>query len=317
MSVSRIGLGTWSIGGGPAWAREADVEGSVAAIRKCPSIGVNLIDTAPAYNFGSSERIVGQALAGMNRSDVVLATKCGITWTREGSLFNKVGDTQLYKNLSPESIRDDIRMSLERLGTDYIDIYLTHWQSVEPCFTPIAETMAALDELKREGRIKAIGACNVTPEQIEEYLKHGQLDVVQCKYSILDRKVEQEILPLCRQHGIMLQAYSPLEQGLLSGKIGRDYVPPKGSAKNGKRWYEHDNMIKAVGMIESWRGLCENYHCTVPDLAIAWLLAQGDNFNVLSGASSIGQLEENVKATDVRLSAGDAMLMRGRAEALD
>lgn len=103
--------------------------------------------------------------------------------------------------------------SLQRLGIDTIDIYMTHWQSVEPCFTPIAETVATLNALKKEGKIRAIGAANVDAGHIREYLKHGELDIVQAKYSILDRALEAELLPLCQQNGIVVQVYSPLEQG--------------------------------------------------------------------------------------------------------
>ena len=316
-AISRIGLGTWAIGGGPAWGGDADFEDSIGAIAGCKALGINLVDTAPAYNFGNSEKIVGAALARIKREDVVLITKCGITWKGSGSLFNKVGDTQLYKNLSKASIKDEIKESLERLGTDYIDVYMTHWQSVEPFFTPISETMEALNELKAAGLIRAIGVANVTVEHIEEYLKCGDLDIVQCKYSILDRKVEQEILPLCRKRGITFQAYSPLEQGLLTGTIRDDYVPPKGSAQNGKRWFERGNMLKALAMLRGWSGLCARYSCSIPDLAIAWILAQGDNITVLSGAVTIEQLAENAKAADITLATADVVAMREAAEALD
>ena len=167
--ISRMGLGTWSIGGGPAWGGDHDLKVVVDLIRECPKLGVNLIDTAPGYNFGNSEKIVGKALQGMNREDVVIITKCGIIWNdRKGSLFNKVGDTQLYKNLSRESILEEIDQSLERLGTDYIDVYMTHWQAVEPYFTPISETMEVLNELKAQGKIRAIGAANVDVNHIKE-----------------------------------------------------------------------------------------------------------------------------------------------------
>ncbi|EGM61887.1 putative IS1 encoded domain protein [Shigella flexneri SFJ17B] len=158
--------------------RTSDGNGSHASTLKSPSYtksvswqhypileahrcGINLIDTALGYNFGNSEVIVGQALKKLPREQVVVETKCGIVWERKGSLFNKVGDRQLYKNLSPESIREEVEASLQRLGIDYIDIYMTHWQSVPPFFTPIAETVAVLNELKAEGKIRAIGAANV------------------------------------------------------------------------------------------------------------------------------------------------------------
>ncbi|MGI6004105.1 MAG: NADH-dependent methylglyoxal reductase [Christensenellales bacterium] len=315
--ISRIGLGTWAIGGGPAWGGDNALQDSLDVIRSSPAIGVNLIDTAPAYNFGSSEKLLGQALAQMKREEVAIITKCGITWTREGSLFNKVGDTQLYKNLSKDSIMEEFEQSLERLGIDYVDIYMTHWQSVEPFFTPISETMDALNELKSKGLIKGIGAANVTPEHIREYVKYGQLDIVQGKYSILDRDSETELIPVCKAHGITFQAYSPLEQGLLSGAIARDYVAPEGSAQKNKRWFQPDKLPKAVDMLNSWGALCAKYDCSVANLAIAWILAQDDNINVLSGATTKAQLEENVKAVNIPLTHEDAQWMRNRAEQAD
>jgi methylglyoxal reductase len=315
INVSRIGLGTWAIGGGPAWG-DNDHNSSIATIRHCLDIGVNFLDTAPAYNFGHSEEVVGEALKGI-RDKFVLITKCGITWTNEGSFFIKVGETPLYKNLSKTSIKKDFEQSLKRLHTDYVDIYMTHWQSVEPFFTPISETMEALLELKKEGKIKAIGAANVTPEHVKEYLKYGQLDIVQEKYSILDRKVENEMLPLCKENGITLQAYSPLEQGLLTGTITKDYVPPAGSARKGKKWFEPENMVRVVDMLEKWDGLCKKYNCTKANLAIAWILAQGSFVNLLSGAVSVDEIQQNVQAIDINFSQEDIKQMREMAEKLD
>lgn len=255
--VSRIGLGTWAIGGGPAWGGDKSKDESIATIRKCPELGVNLIDTAPGYNFGQSERIVGEALKGMDREKAVVMTKFGIVWTREGALFNKVGDVQLYKNLSRESILEEIDLSLERLGTSYIDIYMSHWQAVEPYYTPISETMELLAELKEKGKIRAVGAANVTVSQVEEYIKHGGLDIVQAKYSVLDRAVEDELLPLCRENGIVLQAYSPLEMGLLSGALPRDYKPV--GAQCNKKWFQLENMPRVMDFLDQLEPMCRKY----------------------------------------------------------
>lgn len=317
IEVSRMGLGTWAIGGGPAWGGDNALNDSLEVIRSCPSLGINFIDTAPAYNFGNSEKILGQALSKMRREDIVIITKCGITWEREGSLFNKVGDIQLYKNLSRESICEEFESSLNRLGVDYIDIYMTHWQSVEPYFTPISETMEVLCELKKKGLIKGIGAANVSRQHISDYLKYGELDIIQAKYSILDRTNETELLPICQEKDITFQAYSPLEQGLLSGVIARDYIPPKGSAQKNKKWFQPDKFSKALDMLDSWGGLCSKYDCSVANLAIAWLLGQGDNINVLSGAVSKAQLQENIKSASIVLSKEDRAMMRELAEDAD
>ena len=133
IDISRMGLGTWSIGGGSAWGGDHDLQVVVDTIREAPKLGVNLIDTAPGYNFGNSEKILGKALESMNREDVVIITKCGVTWDQEmkGDLFNKVNGIQLYKNLNSASIKREIEESLKRMGTDYVDVYMTHWQSIE------------------------------------------------------------------------------------------------------------------------------------------------------------------------------------------
>jgi methylglyoxal reductase len=313
--ISKIGLGTWAIGGGPAWGGDKDEQASINTIRECPKLGINLIDTAPAYNFGNSEKILRRALKGMKREDMVIITKCGIVWTRRGSLFNKVGDTQLYKNLSNESILEEIDLSLDRLGLDCIDVYMTHWQAVEPFFTPISETMETLNRLKQEGKIRAIGAANVTPEHIREYIKYGELDIVQAKYSILDRAAEKDLLPICRENNITFQAYSPLEQGLLSGCLPRDYKPV--GAQSNKKWFQHENMLKAMDMMDAWKPLCKKYNCAITNLALAWVLAQGENITLLSGATTTGKIRQNVQSAEICLSKDDIQLMRDIAENID
>lgn len=313
--VSQIGLGTWAIGGGPAWGGDLAAQQCVDTICTAIDCGINLIDTAPGYNFGNSEVMVGRALEKLDRSSVVVETKFGLVWDRVGTPFNKVGDRQLYKNLSPESIREEIEASLERLGTDYVDIYMSHWQSLEPYYTPISETMEVLNELKSEGKIRAIGAANVTPEQVMEYLKYGDLDIVQGKYSILDRAVEETLIPLCVEHNVVFQAYSPLEQGLLTGTIGKDYVPE--GARANKKWFQKGNLERVVDMLDSWKPLCEKYHCGIPTLALAWILAQGDFITILSGSTTPDQVRENIGAVQIELSQEDAKWMRKQAEALD
>lgn len=315
IEISKIGLGTWAIGGGPAWNGDLDTQVCIDTIHKAQEVGINLIDTAPGYNFGNSEVIVGKALKGLNREEVVLETKCGIVWDRKGSLFNKVGDRQLYKNLSPESVREEIEASLERLGTDYVDIYMTHWQAVEPFFTPIEETMEVLLDLKRQGKIRAIGAANVTTDHIKEYLRCGELDIVQAKYSLMDRAVEDELFDLCRENNIVLQAYSPLEQGLLTGTIEKGYVPT--GARANKKWWQPGNLERVIDMLDSWKPLCEKYDCGIPTLALAWVLAQGDFISILSGSTTPEQVVENIRAVEIGLTKEDADWMRAQAEKLD
>ena len=319
MEVSRMGLGTWSIGGGSAWGGDHDLQTVVDTIVEAPKLGVNLIDTAPGYNFGNSEKILGMALQKMNREDVKIITKCGVTWDQEmkGDLFNKVNGIQLYKNLNSDSIKREIEESLKRMGTDYVDVYMTHWQSIEGSeyYVPIQKTMEVLNDLKAQGKIKAIGAANVDIKQIQEYLKHGELDIVQAKYSILDRGIEDEIIPCCRENGVTIQAYSPLEMGLLSGTMPRDYKPV--GAQIPKKWFQPDNMQKAMDIMDQWKPLCEKYNCTIANLALAWILAQGEFINLLSGSTTVDQIKENVKSTELELEPADVAMMRDMVEEID
>ena len=319
MEVSRMGLGTWSIGGGSAWGGDHDLQTVVDTIVEAPKLGVNLIDTAPGYNFGNSEKILGMALQKMNREDVKIITKCGVTWDQEmkGDLFNKVNGIQLYKNLNSDSIKREIEESLKRMGTDSVDVYMTHWQSIEGSeyYVPIQKTMEVLNDLKAQGKIKAIGAANVDIKQIQEYLKYGELDIVQAKYSILDRGIEDEIIPCCRENGVTIQAYSPLEMGLLSGTMPRDYKPV--GAQIPKKWFQPDNMQKAMDVMDQWKPLCEKYNCTIANLALAWILAQGEFINLLSGSTTVDQIKENVKSTELELDPADVAMMRDMVEEID
>ena len=318
--VSRISLGTWAIGGGPAWGQDPEKQAeaersSIETICSCPKAGINMLDTAPGYNFGNSEVLVGKALKQMDREQMCIITKFGIVWDRKGALFNKVGDVQLYKNLSRDSILHEIDLSLERLGVDYIDVYMSHWQAVEPYYTPISETMQVLQELKKAGKIRAIGAANVTAAQVEEYLSCGELDIVQAKYSLLDRAVEDELLPICKKHNVVLQAYSPLEMGLLSGALPRDYKPV--GAQIPKKWFQPENLPRVFDLLDNLAPLCEKYQCTTADLCLAWVLAQDERIVLLSGSTTPAQIMANARAADIELSVEDVALMRGMAEALD
>ena len=309
LEVSRIGLGTWAIGGGSWWGDNDDAE-SIRTIHAALDLGVNLVDTAPVYGMGHSEEVVGKAIAN-RRSKVILSTKCGLMFDRtEGSYYFSRDGKNVYKNLSKGAIMDSVDQSLMRLKTDYIDILYTHWQCVEPFIVPVEETMEALMTLKKQGKIRVIGGSNMSPWHIEEYMKYGDLDIIQEKYSLIDKRVEKENLPCAIQKGITFQAYSPLEQGLLTGKIRKDFVPAPGSSREGKKWYKPENLPKIVDGVDSWKNLCEKYNCTYGNLAIAWIVAQSPMVNVLCGARKLSQITENVKAADIILAEQDIEQMR-------
>lgn len=304
LQASILSMGAWAIGGGEWWG-DNDDQISIKSIHRAFDFGVNLVDTAPVYGFGHSEEVVGKALHD-RRDKVLLSTKCGLWWDdNEGTLhFSKEGH-DVYRNVSARCIRGGVEASLKRLQTDYIDIFFTHWQSAPPFVTPISETMDALCALKKEGKIRAIGASNVTIDQVKEYMTYGQLDIIQQKYSMLDRDAEEKLLPFCEQNGITLQCYSPLERGALTGKFKLGYTPEAGSSREGIRWLKPDRLPLVLELLDCFKPLCEKYACTLPQLVIAWTAMRSSSFNVLCGARTLSQVEDNFPAADVSLTSED------------
>lgn len=314
IKTAAIGLGTWAIGGGVWWG-DNDDNVSVRTIRNALDSGIGWIDTAPAYNLGHSEEVVGKALEGC-RERAVLSTKCGLQWeSKAGSFHKQIEGKDIYRDLSPAGIRKGLEESLRRLRTDHVDVLYTHWQSIEPALTPIAETMGELMKLKSEGKIRAIGASNVSVSHLEQYIRYGQLDVIQEKYSMLDRRLEQELLPFCEAHGISVQAYSPLEQGLLTGKVTLETALRPGDVRSGKKWWTQ-NRVSVVGMLDGWKDLAEKYERPIGNLVIAWTIRRGSSLNVLCGARKPEQVAENVRAGELELEQTDYERMTRDADRL-
>ena len=313
---SALGLGCWAIGGGTWWG-DNDDQTSVDTILRAVELGINWIDTARVYGFGHSEEVVGRALKQLPRDKVVLSTKCAIQWYDNGGElhFTREGHS-VYRDLSPRAIRRDLELSLKTLGTDYIDVYYTHWQCKTYGLVPVAETMGELLKMKQEGKIRAIGASNVDLRILKDYVDAGQLDVIQEKLSILDRKPEAELLPFCEEHGVSLQTYSPIEQGLLAGKIANDYVLPEGSARQGKLWWRPENIPLVNQMLEGWKELAEKYGCTLANLAIKWNSMLSPSIHVLCGARKLSQIEDTARSLEVPLSQEDFLRMKADADAL-
>lgn len=296
IQASTVGLGTWAIGGW-MWGG-VEEKAAERAILGAIDHGVTLIDTAPAYGFGRSEEIVGRTL-GKHRHAVVLATKCGLIWDRaEGEFFfasddhgrNDAGERRIHRFLGPASIRKEIEGSLRRLRTDWIDLYQTHWQ--DPT-TPIADTMAMLLELKQEGKIRAIGVCNATASAMTEYRSVGALDSDQEKYSMLDRAIEREQLPFCREKNQALLAYSPLALGLLTGRIRADRQYGPGDLRADHPRFTSENLRKVDAMLAELHPLAVDKGLSVGQLVIAWTLAQPGLTHALIGARSVEQAAEN------------------------
>jgi aryl-alcohol dehydrogenase-like predicted oxidoreductase len=298
--ASAVGLGTWAIGGW-MWGGTDETE-SIAAIRAAIDAGVTLIDTAPAYGLGRSEEIVGKAIVG-RRDAVVLATKCGLVWhTDRGRHFFDQDGRPVHRYLGPESIRHEVDESLRRLGTDRIDLYITHWQ--DPT-TPVAETMAALEELKRAGKIRAIGASNVSAADIEAYVAAGRLDAIQEQFSMVHRDIEAELVPLCARHGASILSYSSLALGLLTGRIDPERVFEGDDLRIGDPRFSAANRANAVAFADEMRPIAEAHGASAAELVIAWTIRQPGIAFALCGARNRDQARDNARAGALDLGAGD------------
>lgn len=299
-----MAMGTWAIGGGTAWG-ENDDKLSVRTIDEAIDCGITWFDTAPVYNLGHSEEVVGKALKG-KRHNVLISTKCGLEWDYETPVFHKVMEGRnVYRDLSAKGIRKNLEDSLRRLQTDYIDIYYTHWQTPDFALYPLEETVGVLTELKKEGKIRAIGASNVTEDIIKGYCSLGQLDVIQEKYSILDSHIRSELAQVCEENKVSIQAYSPLEQGLLTGKVKADVKLTKGDVRNRNRFFSPENLPKVMRLLEHWKPLCLKYNCTMSNLVIACTAKTIDGLHVLCGARKPEQIRDNSGALLLTLEQSD------------
>lgn len=297
LRASAIGLGTWAIGGW-MWGG-TDEQQSIAAIQASIDEGVSLIDTAPAYGQGRAEEIVGQAIKG-RRDKVVLATKCGLVWhTTKGTHFFDYDGKPVHRYLGANSIVHEVEQSLKRLGTDHIDLYITHWQDRT---TPISETMEALQKLKEQGKIRAIGASNVSPDELEAYLAAGGPDALQEEYSMIKREIETTLLPACRQHNIAMLSYSSLALGLLSGRIGPDRVFKGDDLRRENPRFSLANRQKVEALMRDIAPVVEAHGATPAQVVIAWTLQQPGITFALCGARNPAQARENAAAGCLRLA---------------
>ena len=298
--ASAVGLGTWAIGGW-MWGGTDEAE-SIAAIQASLDAGVTLIDTAPAYGLGRSEEIVGKAIAG-RRDKAVIATKCGLVWhTQKGNHFFDQDGKPVHRYLGRDAIVHEVEESLRRLGTDYIDLYITHWQ--DPT-TPIAETVAALEELKQTGKIRAIGASNVNRAELAAYIQTGSLDAIQERFSMIDREIEADLLPLTVPNGVATLSYSSLALGLLSGTIGPDRVFAGDDQRKDNPRFSVANRRKATDFAEAVRPVAERHGASIAQTVIAWTLAQPGVTFALCGARNPAQALDNARAGTLTLGADD------------
>jgi len=288
LRVSRVALGTW-VFGGDGWGG-AEESGCISAVSAALDEGVNLIDTAPGYGFGRAETIIGKALAG-RRDKAVIATKCGLVKTAKGGVAIK---------LSAESIKAEVEASLKNLGTDYIDIYQTHWPDKH---VPVEETYAAMLALIKEGKVRHIGVCNCPPALLEEISKIVKPAVVQNEYSFLKRRFGDDAFPFCEKTGAAFFAYGPLGGGILSAKYKESAVFKKGDARSFfYRFFSPKNFGKSSAAAKLLAAIASAHGGTAAQAAINWVLLRNETV-ALVGARNAEQAKANAKACGWNFSA--------------
>lgn len=295
--VTPIGMGTWAVGGGNnpyGWGAQDDSE-SVASIQRGLDLGINWIDTAAGYGKGHAEEIVGRAIAG-RRDELVLATKCGILWKEDGS--------DIYGHLKAESIRREVEQSLGRLNVEVIDLYQIHWPLPDE---DIEEGWAAVCDLVKEGKIRYGGVSNFNVAQIERIRSRDLVASLQPPYSMLERGIEEEILSYCGANSIGVIVYSPMQAGLLTGRMTKERVAnfPGDDWRKGASHFQEPALTANLQLVEGLRSIAERNGRPVSQLAIAWVLRRPELTAAIVGARRASQIEETAGAADWRLSADD------------
>jgi aryl-alcohol dehydrogenase-like predicted oxidoreductase len=298
LHITRVGLGAWAIGGAGwqgGWGVQDDAE-SVETIRRAVDLGINWVDTAPAYGLGHAEEVVGRALREIPEADRPLVfTKCGLVWEPGGTTVSNV--------LAPASIRQECEDSLRRLGVETIDLLQVHWPSTDG--TPIEESWATLAALVEEGKARYLGVSNFGVDLLEacEAIRH--VDTCQPELNLLVRENAAEILPWCQAHGTGVIVYSPMRSGLLSGRMSRERAAllPDDDWRSGHPDFQGEGLETNLVLIERLQAMAGELGCTLPELAIAWTLAWPAVAGAIVGARRPSQLDDWVGAGSVELDA--------------
>jgi aryl-alcohol dehydrogenase-like predicted oxidoreductase len=294
--ISRVGLGTWAIGGSGwkyAWGPQDDAD-SIAVIHEAIDAGINWIDTAAVYGLGHSEEVVGRAVKG-KRSQVLLATKCGRKPGPGGDILSV---------LDASSVREELEASLRRLSTDRIDLYQIHWPTPEP---QIEEAWAEIARAVKAGKVRYAGVSNFDPSQMKRLQAIHPITSLQPPYSMLRRDIEAEILPFCAENAIGVICYSPLQMGLLTGAFSRERVAALAADDLRRRneYFAEPALTRNLKLVERLRPIAERSGRTVGELALAWVLSRRGVTAVIVGGRRPGQARELAGAADWELSSQD------------
>ena len=309
IEISAIAFGAWAIGGW-MWGG-SDTKEAIKAIQAAISEGMTTIDTASVYGFGLSEELVGKAIKG-NRDKVQVLTKFGMEWNKkEGDFFfdskdNSGKDISIYRHSSRKKVLDDCDDSLRRLKTDYIDLFQIHWP--DPT-TPVPETMEALEILVAKGKIRAGGVCNYSAELMQQACKTFSLASNQVPYSMVKRDIENDVVPYSIKNKISIFAYSPMQRGLLSGKIKPGHKFNEGDTRPGSTFYKEPNLSNILSFLNKIRPIAEGHNATLSQLVLNWTIHQPGITCALAGARNPAQALENAGACSFILTGDEIKII--------
>lgn len=278
---------------------------AIKGIKAAYDLGVTSIDTAPVYGMGRSEEITGEAIKDLPRDKVQILTKFGLRWdTEQGEFYFKSADNSgkpldIYKYSAKESIIKECEESLRRLKTDYIDLYQIHWADST---TPIEESMEAVNQLIKDGKVRQAGVCNYTVEQMTEAEKYVFLVSNQVPYSMLRRDIEDELVPHTIAKNQSILAYSPLERGLLTGKLQPGHNFAVGDHRSALKYFKDENIRRTNAFLDKLKPLALDKGATIGQLVIRWTVEQPGITVALVGARNAEQSVQNAKAMDIPLS---------------
>jgi len=292
LQLSTIGLGTWALGGGDwkfSWGPQDDAD-SIRTIHRALDLGINWIDTAAVYGLGHSEEMVGRALHGLRQRPLV-ATKCERCWEPDG---------RIVPRLKRQSVLAEAEASLRRLGVDVLDLYQIHWPQPDEDIEEAWETMA---DLIRAGKVRFGGVSNFSVSQLQRVQPIYPVASLQPPYSMLARDAEAELLPYCAAQGIGVVVYSPMQKGLLTGKVTAQWVaslPPDDHRHSDPRFHE-PQLSANLALVEKLRGIAGKAGKTLPELAIAWVLRRPEVTAAIVGARRPDQIEQTIGGADWQL----------------